>query len=115
MKVFRFDAFEFDPPDSEQEVEVVVSTPTDPRHDTLAKFADDVCGAGIGRRLAAPAPFFSLLTFKDDKVYLSQVAGLDVAENCPWLCFVVSDEWNCRQFLLDAGNAFVSFRWSTTA
>ncbi len=115
MRTIKFDQYEFDTPDSEQEVEVVISSSKNARHPTLTKFADEIVGDGSGRNLGPPIAFSSASHFVTDKKLISRVAGIEVASDCAWPCFVVSDEWDWRHILLDADGVFISYRWSTSA
>jgi hypothetical protein len=81
----------------------------------LTRFADDICGEGVGRRLGTPIAFLSSSMFEAKRAHLKLVANIDVARDCAWPCYTIFDEWNERQILLDAGDAFISYRWSTTA
>jgi hypothetical protein len=115
MRKYTFDACEFEDRFAEEEVEVIVSIPQDSRHPTLAKFANDVVGEGAGRRLQTPVTFSSLSTFQFDRRRLKIVASIEAPDNCAWSCYAIEDDDLWRHYLLDTGNAFVSYRWSSSA
>jgi hypothetical protein len=116
MRKYLFDEFEFEDRVPEEEVEVIISTSENPAHRTLARFADDVIADGVSRRFREPLAFFAVPDFPFHRRRLAMIASIAVEEQCNWPCYVVEDDdplwWRC---VLDAGNAFISYRWSSSA
>lgn len=115
MRTLKWDFFEFDPPTGEEEFEMKISSPRHPFHSTMARFADDAVCEGAARRLGTPVAFRNLHSFRQDVALLEKFGGLTISPDCAWPCFVIEDEWNSRWRLLDAGDAFISYCWSTSA
>lgn len=111
MKKFIFDQAEFESGFPLEEVEIIISTPADSRHPTLARFADDVISEGVSRLLHTPTALSLLGTFEEDRRKLLEVAAIEVPDGCAWPCFRIEREWSHRHYVIDAGDAFISFRW----
>lgn len=115
MKRFKWDAFEFDSPDREEEFELVISSPRGRPHATLTEFVRDAVGKDAARTLPAPVAFSKFTSFRRDVALLGKFGDLQIPEDCAWPCFVLADEWDYRHCVLDAGEAFMAYSWSTSA
>jgi|CXWL01.1.fsa_nt_gi hypothetical protein len=131
MRTFKFDYEEFrdfDDKVSEEEVEVVVVSPAEVAHygpkgeayfpPTAAEFADRILGKGARRRLQAPVAFSATREFDFDRRRIERAARMSIPVDCAWDYYLIEyphDDPLWRECIIDAADAYIFYRWSSTA
>jgi hypothetical protein len=100
MRRLAFDPFEFDSPDSEESLELAVST-------SLA-----ACGASAR---PGPPPTVNWDRWPSVVVYVRTFAGVELPpiEGCRVI--LLNDEWDDLELAVAAGSLLVWYHWWTTA
>ncbi len=109
MRRLSFDAYEFDTPDSEESLDLAVSSSR--QHGTLAVFLS-LCGASAqaGRPALSGWPRWTEVAAN-----VRERAGVELpaAEECEVV--ILSDEWDNLELAVVAGPVFIWYHWATTA
>src|SRR5262245_26754673 len=113
MRKLSFDQWEFNPPESEQSLDVAIASAREyagpPEFLAACRPADESC-----RGLPAPQPIAELARCGEVLGYLREYAGLEL-EDGSWSAGVISDEWNDLELVLVSGRQYIWYRWETTA
>lgn len=110
MRRLSFDQFEFDSPESEQSLDLVISSP--PRHADLSQFLAD-CGASTADGRPPDPNWSRWYTFAD---HLRRFAGLDLPH--PSKCraiLLIRDESDDLELATAAGPVVIWYHWLMTA
>jgi hypothetical protein len=94
MRTLTFDQYEFDPPDSEEGLEISIVTKRDHPFPDVVGFASAVLGAEAEKKLPSPIAFKSCDRSPNVAAYLARYAGVTLPSPCDWPTFVVSDDWD---------------------
>jgi hypothetical protein len=110
MRRLYFDQYEFDPPDSEQDIELVIST--SPRHAGLKTFLAD-CGVSAK---SAPPPASIWPRWQPVADHLNRFAGIQLPHVSKWReLIILHDEWDDLELGIAAGPHLIYYHWSTSA
>jgi len=109
VRRLSFDQNKFDTPDSEQSLDLAVSSSR--QHESLAAFLSE-CGASTQTGWPAPAGW-SRWTEVVVTVRERAMVELPAAERCE--VFVLSDEWDELELAMVAGPVLLWYHWWTTA
>jgi hypothetical protein len=110
MRRLHFDQYEFDSPDSEQSLEVVISSPR--QHDGLKAFLSE-CRASSD---VAPPPAPGWDHWPSVTENLRSLAGVVLPEMSQWReGALFRDEWDDVEVAIAAGPFLVWYHWLTTA
>ncbi len=110
MRRLSFDRDEFDPPDSEQSLDLVISSPT--RHADLSLFLAE-CGASA---VDGQPPCPGWPRWHEVAELLRRFAGLELPH--PSKChaiLLIRDEWNDLEMAITVGTVVIWYHWLTTA
>jgi hypothetical protein len=111
LRRLHFDPFEFDSPDSEEELDLVIGT-TEQFRD-VAAFAH---GAGItGGKEPSNFPLSELSRCGQVLDHVRRFAGLELPCGGNAQTIVLLDDWDDLELVVVAGRYFVWYHWSTTA
>lgn len=110
MRRMSCDQFEFDPPDSEQSLELALSCPR--QHPELGTFLAE-CGASAtsGR---PPEPGW--VHWETVRGHLRRFAGLELPHlgECREVA-LLRDDWDDVELVIAAGVSLIRYHWSTSA
>jgi hypothetical protein len=110
MRRLHFDEFEFEPVESEQEVELAISSPR--QHGDLQTLLSN-CGAS-SRSVTPPPLNWTRWQFVAE--HLRCLAGLELPHSTQWReAVLLHDEWNELEFGVAFGSILIWYRWRTTA
>lgn len=110
MRRLLFDQYEFDTPDSEQSLDLAISSPS--QHADLAALLA-ACGASV-RAASAPPPNWRRWVEVAD--LLGRFAGIELPHPSRWReAMLISDEWNDLELGISVKTILVWFHWSTSA
>lgn len=115
MKTFSFDQFEFDRSDTEENLEVAVSTISEFPHPTVASFVASAIGVSVSQSLPEPKPFKEHYGYGFVRGYLERYAGIVLPIPCAWPTYVITDTENEFHAVIEGSNQFISYLWSTSA
>jgi hypothetical protein len=110
MRRLHFDDYEFDPRESEQSLEVAISSSR--QHPNLGMFLTE-CGSSA---IAGPpiSPGWARLTQVSD--HLRMLAGLELPHPSRWReSVLLRNEWDDLELGIAAGPVLVWYHWFTTA
>jgi hypothetical protein len=105
-----FDEYEFEPIDSEQALEIAISSPK--QHRDLKSFLTD-CGAFAVDGPPPPADWPHWGEIVDTLRRLAEIE-LPPLTSCRQVALIL-DDWNDRELAVSTGSVLVWYHWSTTA
>jgi hypothetical protein len=109
VRRLSLDQYEFEPPDSEQMLELAISSPN--QHPDLCQFLE-ACGASAGTGNPPPARWPKWPQVVES---VRQFAGLELPPADACKVIVLSDDWDDVELVVVVGSLLFWYHWWTSA
>jgi hypothetical protein len=110
MRRYSFDHYEFYPPDSEQSLEVAISSPLE--HNEFDSFLKSCGSSGAGTY----SPLLSWPRWTQVANHLNDLIGLQIPHPTQFItASIICDDWNDVEIAFAFNSHLVWYHWSTSA
>jgi hypothetical protein len=115
MRTLIFDQFEFDPPDSEEALEISIAAKGKFPFSEVQDFAAAIIGIDAAKDFSQATSFDESFGYGLIRDYLRKYADISLPSPCNWPTYIMvhdNDEWDG---IIEGPSIFIRYHWSTSA
>jgi hypothetical protein len=115
MRTLTFDQFEFNPPDSEENLHLWIAAKGDLPFPDVRSFVASAMSVEAASALRWPIPFSDSFGYGMVREYLLRFAGVAVPPACVWPTYLLLDDDQEWDGVFEADGLFIRYHWWSTA
>jgi hypothetical protein len=115
MRTLIFDQYEFDHSSSEESLHISIASKGNHQFPDFSSFALYVLGKELAKKLPVAIEFDEHLHQGQIRYYLQRYSGVELPHPCNWLTYILANDWNDLEVLLEGPYTFIRYYWSTSA